>query len=140
MIGNQGYARIEWRDAFEIGVPSIDYEHRMLIERLNDVFASIGAGEPGERTLGKLGEVYTWISAHFALEEVIMREHDYDQYQDHKADHERLLNEIRDIMEGCETGRKPIIDRALSSRLEAWFSDHFKTKDARLHKHLGDHR
>jgi hemerythrin-like metal-binding protein len=138
MNAGRGYTRIEWRDAFEIGIPSIDHEHRALVERLNEVFASIEASEANAETLAKIGEVYTWISAHFALEEVIMREHRYDQYEDHKADHERLLDEIRDIMEGCEAGQKPAVDKALSGRLEAWFSDHFKTKDARLHKHLGD--
>jgi hemerythrin len=38
-------------------------------------------------------------SAHFALEERFMREHGYDQLALHKADHERLLDEIREIMD-----------------------------------------
>ena len=56
----------------------------------------------------------------------------------HKADHERLLDEIRDIMDEFigdeETGSSD-----LSVRLDAWFSRHFETHDARLHKALGSH-
>jgi hypothetical protein len=53
----------------------------------------------------------------------------------HKSDHERLLDDIRDIMdEHIEHG--VLDDRAFSDRLAAWFGDHFKTFDARLHWYL----
>jgi len=46
-----------------------------------------------------LGELYARIAAHFALKEKIMRDNGYDEYHDHKADHERLLDDIRDLMD-----------------------------------------
>ncbi len=67
-----------------------------------------------------------------------MREHGYDQLTQHKADHERLLDEIRDIMDSVEDDQN-IDDKALGERLEAWFARHFETHDARLHQRLGDH-
>ena len=48
------------------------------------------------------GDLFKAISAHFALEERFMRERGYDQLVQHKNDHERLLDEIRDIMEDFE--------------------------------------
>ncbi len=65
-----------------------------------------------------------------------MRETGYDRFQAHKDDHERLLDDIRDMMDACETGTN-IEEAALSSRLSDWFTEHFRTEDARLHKHLG---
>jgi hemerythrin-like metal-binding protein len=138
MTKNQGAVRIEWRESFELGIPAIDHEHREMVERLNGAFAAIEAGGAQEEILGRLGEIYTWISAHFALEETIMRERRYDQLGDHKQDHERLLDDIRGIMDECAKGRAPAIDRTLAGRLEAWFTEHFKTRDARLHKNLTD--
>ena len=82
-----------------------------------------------------LGEIYTRISAHFALEEKIMRARKYDQYADHKADHERLLDEIREIMDDYED-KRIYQDAILADRLRHWFGDHFRTKDARLHRFL----
>ena len=66
-----------------------------------------------------------------------MREHRYDQLTQHKADHERLLDEIRDIMDDFEDDE--IASAELGEKLDAWFSRHFETHDARLHKALGSH-
>lgn len=66
-----------------------------------------------------------------------MREHRYDQLVQHKTDHERLLDEIRDIMDDFEDNETASAE--LSRRLDAWFSRHFETHDARLHKALGSH-
>ena len=66
-----------------------------------------------------------------------MRERGYDQLTAHKNDHERLLDEIRDIMDDFVDEEQTA--SALSGRLEAWFSRHFETHDARLHHKLGAH-
>jgi hemerythrin len=66
-----------------------------------------------------------------------MRERRYDQLVQHKADHERLLDDIRDMMDEFEKHEVPSAE--LGGRLDAWFSRHFETHDARLHKALGPH-
>ena len=71
-----------------------------------------------------------------ALEEKLMREHSYDGYEEHKSDHERLLDEIRDLMDEFEDS-STLDAEAFGKKLEAWFSDHFRTMDARLHQRLG---
>jgi len=127
---------VEWRDDFKIGIDSVDYEHRQMIELINAVHGKLSDDAPKNLILDFLGEVFTRISAHFALEERIMSNWKYDQFEDHKADHERLLDEIRDIMDGFEAGTIAAADAELSERLNAWFTNHFKTRDARLHRHL----
>ena len=130
-------ALIAWREEFKVGVPAVDHEHRELIELINQLHADLGADADRDSVLDFLGEVFTKISAHFALEERIMRERSYDQLADHKADHERLLDEIRDIMDEVEAAEGVDYKAALAGRLQSWFTEHFKTRDARLHKMLG---
>ena len=60
-----------------------------------------------------------------------------DQLAQHKVDHERLLDEIRDIMDDFDDHETA--SAQLGARLEAWFSRHFETHDACLHKSLGAH-
>lgn len=127
--------RVLWRDDFSVGVESIDHEHRELIGLINQIFEWLDAGDQGA-IAGELGEVHARISAHFALEEQMMREHRYDHYADHKSDHERLLDDIRDIMDAHENGTYAERKVAFADRLQHWFVDHFKTKDARLHRHI----
>lgn len=134
-------ALIDWQESFKLGVPSVDHEHEELIALLNRLHAQLQrrteTGGDRETVLRFLGEVHAGIAAHFALEEQIMRSCGYDQYADHKADHERLLDEIRDIMDRYEADAYLDYESELSQHLRDWFTIHFKTKDARLHKMLG---
>lgn len=127
---------IEWNERFSVGVASVDHEHRELIGLINGFHDAVAGEARSEATLDFLGETLTAISAHFALEEKLMREHAYDAYGDHKADHERLLDQLRDIMDAVETARE-IDAELLGTALDEWFSRHFQTHDARLHGRLG---
>ncbi len=69
-----------------------------------------------------------------------MRKRRYDEYAAHKAEHEALLDEIRDIMDDYEAGSFSDAGTALATTVQDWFVNHFKTKDARLHKQLGVER
>jgi hemerythrin-like metal-binding protein len=129
-------ALVEWRDEFRTGIPSVDHEHEELILAINDLHAQLSGKIDKQAVAGFLGEIDAKISAHFALEEKIMREHGYDQFADHKEDHERLLDGIRDIMDNFDRGTYRDTDEALAAHLQEWFTRHFKTKDARLHKML----
>jgi hemerythrin len=126
---------IEWREEFAIGIPEVDYEHQRLIELINAVHADLGTERSLERIDEFLGEIYARISAHFALEEKVMRARDYDQLADHKADHERLLDELREIMDDVQD-RGALDESVLAEQLSRWFGDHFRSRDARLHHAL----
>ena len=129
-------ALIEWKDEFCVGIPDVDHEHQELIRLINSLHDAMSGENATISVMDFLGEIYSHVSAHFALEEKIMRTKKYDQYTDHKADHERLLDELRDIMDDYEESAY-FSDEEFSSHIKRWFTEHFKTKDARLHKHLG---
>ncbi len=126
-------ALIAWRKEFETGIAEVDHEHRELVALINRLADDLAAGADKERVQAFLGEVFARIAAHFALEESVMRKHGYDEYEAHKAEHESLLDEIRDIMDAAEAG----FSETLSATVGDWFVGHFKTKDARLHRKLG---
>ena len=127
---------IEWRDEYSVGVPAIDHEHKELIDLINWLNEIAHRGADYNKVRSALGEIYTQISAHFALEEKIMRDARYEHYQSHKDDHEDLLDQLRDIMDEVDNHGSYDEER-LGSQLESWFSVHFRTHDARLHKQLG---
>lgn len=125
--------QIDWQPQFETGIASVDHEHRALIDGINRFLAMLdegGGGGAAEREAA-LGEIFADISAHFALEERKMAVMGYGALAEHKADHERLLDELRDIMDDLEAAGAPGAD--LPDRLRDWFTVHFSTHDARLH-------
>ena len=131
-------ALIEWRDEFAIGIPAVDYEHKGMIRMINQLHEELSAEPSRDTVTDFLAEIHALISAHFALEEKEMREMGYDEFGDHKDDHERLLDEIRDIMDDFLDGEPADYAEDLSRRLESWFTEHFRTRDARLHRFLKD--
>ena len=131
-------ALIEWRREFETGIAEVDHEHRELVDLINALHARAEAATAAKETISRfLGEVFARIAAHFAIEESVMRKHGYDEYPAHKAEHEALLDEIRDIMDDYEAGATPMPARRSRSRCRDWFVNHFKSRDARLHRMLG---
>lgn len=125
---------IEWHDAFSTGIPSVDYEHQELIKLVNDACTKMIEKADSEQITEVLGEVFAQISAHFALEESIMRRMKYKDYPEHKEDHELLLDEIRDIMDAYEAGEYSATPDIYINKLNDWFLGHFSTKDAKLHQ------
>jgi len=125
--------RIEWKDEFATGLRDVDFEHQRLIAMINEVIAKLEEAQTDQDLQARLGDIHARIAAHFALEETRMQEMNYPEFADHKADHERLLDDLREIMD--EVWDRPVseIETDLAARLDHWFSRHFQTFDARLH-------
>lgn len=129
---------LKWKPAYSLGIPSVDLEHREMIEMINGVYASLEENADPDRVEAALEDIYAGIALHFALEERHMREAGYQEYEEHKDEHEDLLDQIRDMMD--EYADDPLAGReGLQKSLSDWFGNHFATFDARLHHHLGDH-
>lgn len=124
---------LTWDERYRVGIASVDHEHRELIRLINETYERLMPPQAAAVAAEALGEIHDRISAHFALEERLMREERYAGYAEHKADHERLLEEIRDIMDEVEEGAR-LSEQELAERLERWFRVHFQTHDAAWHR------
>ena len=131
-------ARLEWKPEYSVGIDAVDHEHQELIDLVNRIHDVIEEGRPADEVEAAFGDLFRAISSHFALEEKFMRERGYDQYREHKSEHEALLDELRDIMDDYREDHAGSADR-VTTAVERWFADHSKTHDARLHKRLGAH-
>jgi hemerythrin-like metal-binding protein len=128
-------ALLTWRKEYELGLADVDHEHRELIDVINRIHEQLDADPRGGKALDLLSDLYAQIASHFALEEQHMRAIDYIELDDHKADHERLLDRIRDLMDEFEDNVALDLD-AFGVDLDAWFLVHFSTRDARFHRAL----
>jgi hemerythrin len=130
---------VEWRDEFKIGIEEVDFEHQELIELINELYVEAKKEDSALTVIDYLEEIFAKISSHFALEEKVMRDLQYDEYEDHKEDHELLLDIIRDIMDDYMDGYTNdagLDEDEFAERLNNWFVRHFSTKDARMHRFL----
>jgi len=126
---------LTWKAEYSVGVESVDFEHQEMIGLINTIYEEIEDKKDPQSIEHFLGEVHAAISAHFALEERVMRNANYDEYEAHKDDHEELLDQIRDLMdEFFDAPEKGL--QLLQENLSDWFAGHFATFDARLHGKL----
>jgi hemerythrin len=129
---------LTWKDEYAVGVQSVDFEHEQMIALINEIYDEMKQRCDPDSIEQFLGDVLFAISAHFALEERVMRESRYAEYEDHKDDHEELLDQIRDLMDQFAADPDNSF-QILQEKLSDWFEKHFSTFDARLHGKLGDH-
>ena len=128
---------IDWTAAMKVGVPEVDFEHEELIGVINALGDLLQKGASLEDIQKLLGEIHAQIESHFALEEKIMRDNAFGGYEAHKEDHDRLLEEIRDIMHDATYLTKNELHEQLAQRLNTWFTEHFRTLDRSFHS-FGD--
>lgn len=128
---------LQWKPEYSVGVISMDDEHREMIDLINEIYGKLKANPDTDQIEQCLGDIFSTISMHFALEERLMKKSGYAEYQAHKDDHEKLLDQIRDLMDdfAADTSSGAV---KLEQSLSDWFAGHFSTFDARLHGVLGD--
>ena len=110
---------IEWDAHLETGVAGIDHEHRQLVRLLNDIHELIVADADPRRIADTLADFHTLATAHFALEEKIMRDQKYPGFAQRRETHHRLLDETRDIMDAYDEGSYRG-SRSLPATLRQW--------------------
>lgn len=126
---------LEWKSEFSVGVESMDFEHRNMIAMINEIYDEMKARRDASSVEQFLGDIHAAISAHFALEERMMKDAGYGEYEAHKDDHEELLDQIRDMMDEFRVDSESGFG-ILKENLANWFEAHFASFDARLHGQL----
>jgi len=126
---------LNWKPEFSVGVDSVDFEHEQMISLINEIYDEMKLRKDADSIEQFMGDVHFAISAHFALEERLMREAGYAEYEAHKEDHEELLDQIRDLMDQFVSSPEQGF-KLLQDGLSDWFEKHFATFDARLHGKL----
>jgi len=127
---------LQWKPEYSVGVESMDDEHREMIDLINATYDKLASNPDADQIEQCLGDIFSTISMHFALEENMMRKSNYAGYQAHKDDHEELLDQIRDLMDDFDADSSAGAAK-LEQGLSDWFAGHFSTFDARLHGQLG---
>lgn len=110
---------IEWDAQLETGVAGIDHEHRQLVQLLNEIHELIEAKADSIQIADTLADFHTLATAHFALEEKIMRDQKYPAFAQRRETHRRLLDEVRDIMDAYDAGSYHE-GRSLPATLRQW--------------------
>ncbi len=121
-------ALIKWTDEYNIGIESIDAQHKHLVEIVNKFEESMVKGK-GSRVMNEiLNDLIGYTQEHFADEEKAMAEDEYEGLKKHQAQHRQLLQKVeRYQFEFNNEGKR--ITRDMVDFLKYWLTSHILKED-----------
>lgn len=126
---------MEWYDSYCIGNDLIDGQHKTLVEIISRLQDSLAHGEIGKELGNTLKFLVEYTQKHFADEEELMRQINYDEYEKHREKHAILISQVTDILLKIKKG-KQIDPLAIFDFLVDWLLTHIKNEDKRIGKAL----
>jgi len=123
---------LDWKDEYALGIRPLDFEHRDLFERINDLYDSCARNDEPDNVYDCLGHLHARLSAHFALEEKVMREAKNPHYAAHKAEHDRFLDEVTEAVATFGTGAGEKNIDTFARQIRDWIVEHITTFDRQL--------
>lgn len=105
----------------------IDFQHRKLIYRMNNLHDAMEAGEGKQVLKETLQELAAYVVYHFETEEKYMFQFQYAGYLPHKLAHEEFTKKVTEFH--LEIEEKPLDPLAVESFLRVWIINHIKVVD-----------
>ncbi len=122
----------EWKEEYLLGLELLDFEHKDLFQGINDLYEQCRIRPEGVELEDCLGRLHAGLAAHFAHEESTMREMKNPHYEAHKAEHDRFLQEVTEVVAGFGTNPGWEYVEAFTIRAKEWILTHITTTDRQL--------
>ena len=119
---------MQWTAQLALGIESIDQQHRKIVDMINELHAAMLGGRANLEVWGILIRLNDYTEQHFAYEEQLFSEHGYPGEAEHKADHDRLIGQLKVLEEKAQRGSL-VIGRELFWFLNTWLREHILHSD-----------
>ncbi|RDE22538.1 hypothetical protein DV711_08060 [Motiliproteus coralliicola] len=122
-------------DSLKLGITEIDQQHSRFVGYINDTWDALERGDSREEFLHILNNLLDYAMEHFSLEEALMREFNYPDYESHKGTHTVTSADLFEfdlrLLAGDEAEA-----RAFLEFLTDWLKNHILGTDAKLAAYL----
>ncbi|MBF0317436.1 MAG: hemerythrin family protein [Nitrospirae bacterium] len=126
---------VKWTQQLQTGVIWQDMQHIELLDKLCILHESISEN----REMSEVEDTFSFLDhytkSHFAIEERYMAQYQYTDYQLHKQQHERFINDLTTLKNDF-SARNKLASFALCFDLNTWFVDHINVADRKLGEFL----
>lgn len=122
---------IEWNSNYSVGVDIIDSQHKMLVDIVNEISEALRQNKTKDEVSYICEKLLNFVTIHFKTEEDIMIEKDYEDYTIHRYEHEKLIDEMKRLIEDYKQGNV-FISQNLIHYFRQWLIEHIMAKDKKL--------
>jgi hemerythrin len=129
---------IEWIDAFSMGDPEIDRQHRHFISQANALSAAVADDADRPTLLRMTEEIATDAAFHFLYEDRVLLALGYGDAESHIAEHRRLERRIGDILGHFRAAEESsaAAAAAMAEEIRNLLLDHLLYYDLKYKSHL----
>ncbi len=130
-VKHDGREHVSLPHDLSVGIPSIDEEHRIILEMICRLEA---AGEDRSRQVAGevLADLKEYTVRHFKHEESLLRSVDYPELDEHIAEHRALTGRVDQLMSECDRMHHD----NLVQLLDGWIRHHIMEVDRRYADHV----
>ncbi len=82
---------MEWNESLSVGFRKIDAEHKELFKMIKELVDAINQHTCKYKINDVIKFLEDFVKNHFAMEENYMKELEYPEYRQHKAEHEKFM-------------------------------------------------
>lgn len=119
---------LKWNEKYSVGVKEIDDQHKRFVEIMNSLYAAVYAGENREKMAEILLDLVNYKDNHFETEEKYFDLFQYENADEHKAEHQKLREKVTAFYQQFQEG-KADVTAELMDFLEDWLVDHLEKQD-----------
>jgi hemerythrin-like metal-binding protein len=120
---------ITWSRSYSVGVSQMDKEHQRLIDIINNLYAAMRSGRSKDAIGTILDELIDYTKSHFAHEEKLMQEINYEGFDEQKRCHVALVSQVVEIQQKYRAGTA--LGQEVMSFLKDWLIKHIQGVDKR---------
>lgn len=122
---------MNWNQGLDVGVPTMNNEHKILLQLMNELYDQNQAGAPHAVLVATFRELGRQTVRHFEDEERFMADIGFEGLERHKIIHKQLVQsfvEHRDAFERTGMGRVP---DGVFHFLKIWLTSHIMGIDVK---------
>jgi hemerythrin len=128
-----------WRNEYSVHHATIDQQHQQLFRLADELHGAMMRGA-GRQVMGEtLKRLIDYTVTHFRDEEQMMVRSRYPQYTQHKAEHDRLTQQVSALKQDFDRGQIAVTVETLQF-LKGWLEHHIKGSDHRIADFLASAR
>ncbi|MCW8880078.1 MAG: bacteriohemerythrin [Kangiellaceae bacterium] len=120
---------MEWSHEYSVGIPSIDNQHKRLIELINQLNQAMAEGESASIVADILKGLTDYTRYHFSYEEDLFNQHNYPQTEQHLKEHASLIDRVEQFHYEFAQDPGGSISLELMQFLTNWLVDHIQGSD-----------
>ncbi len=119
---------MSWQDQFSVKIPSVDRQHKVLINYINQLHAASQKKNSALEISHVLSGLISYTKVHFAYEEMMFRTYGYPETSDHMIAHKRLLEKVAWYKRRFDNNEANIAQELLDL-LIYWLNHHILQED-----------